>query len=684
MYKRLERKSAIKRRGTMKKGISLIIVSLLFSLGAWADSQYKYIYWDTEIYFGYVIYPEAKHDGKDAIVLREGQARPEVADLNLPIAPGDTIITTERRCEIQFDTGTIIRLDRETELKIETILAQSLSAKNKLTNLLLTKGQVYLMYKRYIRAEIFQIITPNTAVKMNDKSVAMIKVKPDLSTDIHVNEGKTYALFGPDEESTKTETIKKGQSITVMPDHQAVPLQFDEIEDFEAWNEKINREFLELHKGKAVIPKPIQKMPLAVFHFAQKFSFRHGEWLWDSYYGYVWRPFLNDQRYPWGNWRPYYSGRWSSVHGQLFWVPTESWGWVPYHLGIWTWDEKKGWLWLPGSLFAPAWVDWAFYFGRFGWRAWMLEDWLWYGYAGFNGSYIPFYAYMDDNLRSEGIMSPDNAGRKKTVLRVVRKDQLSQKKATPYPLPKEFKKPYKRVIAALENGDERILSTLKKVPEHVMLVNRENLNAPNVHEKTVRLADLSASEQRNFIFQGPMQDPYRVAVYTYTRNEKVALLREKVNGLMRDMEESSPQRQAETTKSTAPQRFTSRSMGIRSVAFESKPSSMRFRDWNPDVRVARKSAVSIRYSSRSNEVSCPELNVSSRHVTGARGYDGPRVRLTSRGPVVSSVSSGAMSSAGSSSKSSSSSNSSSSSTGSSGSKSSSEGSKTSSGNKVKK
>ncbi len=669
----------------MKKGISLIIISLIFSLGAWADSQYKYIYWDTEIYFGYVIYPEAKHDGKDAIVLREGQARPEVADLNLPIAPGDTIITTERRCEIQFDTGTIIRLDRETELKIETILAQSLSAKNKLTNLLLTKGQVYVMYKRYIRAEIFQIITPNTAVKMNDKSVAMIKVKPDWSTDIHVNEGKTYALFGLDEESTKKETIKKGQSITVMPDHQVVPPQFDEIEDFEAWNEKINREFLELHEGKAVIPKPIQKMPLAVFHFAQKFSFRHGEWLWDGFYGYVWRPFLNDQRFPWGNWRPYYSGRWSSVHGQLFWVPTEPWGWVPYHLGIWTWDEKKGWLWLPGSLFAPAWVDWAFYFGRFGWRPWMLADWYWHSYAGFYGSYSPFYAYLNDSLRGEDVMPPSNKDRKKTVLRVVRKDQLSKKKASTYPLPKELEKPYNKIVKALENGDERMLSALKKVPEHVMLINGENLNALNVQEKVVRLADLSASEQKNFISQRQLQDPYRVslqATQTYTRNEKVASLREKVSRLMRDMEDSATQRQTEATRSILPQIVTSRSIAIRSLSSESKRPSLRFRDWNPDVKTARKSGVSIRYSSRSNEVSCPELNVSSRHVTGARGYDGPRVRLTSKGSVATSVSSGSMRSTGSSSSGKSSS--SSSSTGGSGSKSSGGGSKTSSGNKVKK
>lgn len=610
----------------MKKAILLITASLLLSWGLWADSHYQYIYWDTEIYFGHVIYPEAKYDGKDAVVLREGQGRPEVADLNLPIAPGDLIQTTERRCEIQFDTGTVIRLDRNTVLKTETILAQSLSSNSKLTNFILSKGQIYIMYKRYIRKEIFQIITPNTAVKMNHESVAMIKAKPDTSTDIHVNAGKIYALFGPNEARVEKEKIKKGQTITITADHRSLAAPFVEIEDFEAWNEKLNREFLELHKGRAVIPLPIQKMPLAVFHFAQKFSNIHGEWLWDSYFGYVWRPFLNDQRYPWGDWKPYYSGRWTSVDDQLFWVPTEPWGWVPYHLGIWTWDEKKGWLWIPGSFFAPAWVDWAFYFGRFGWRPWMFEDWLWYSYSGFDGSYFPFnrfwyYRQTDD--------ASDQKDQDRKGLHVIRKDQLSRKESSPYPIPKELKRAYKKMAAALANGDERILSSLQKIPEHVSLVNKEDLNTSRVHEKAFSLTALSTDEHKTFINQRTDKNSYRTAVDTYTRNQRISSLRDKFNGLI-------------STESSVPQRVTSRSLGIRSVVFESEKSSGRFRDWNPDIKVARRAGISIKYSSRSNEVRCPELNMSSRQVAGTRGYSGPRVRLTSNGSVVTSISSGSM------------------------------------------
>jgi len=675
----------------MKKAIALIAMSLLFSAGAWADSHYQYIYWDTEIYFGHVIYPEARHDGKDAVVLREGQARPEVADLNLPIAPGDFIQTTERRCEIQFDTGTIIRLDRNTELKIETILAQSLSSKNKLTNFILSKGQIYVMYKRYIRKEIFQIITPNAAVKMNHESVAMIRAKPDRSTDIHVNAGKVYALFGPDKDQIMKEKIKKGQGITVTADHQSSVPDFVEIEDFKAWNEKLNREFLELHKGKAVIPLPIQKMPLAVFHFAQKFSYHHGEWLWDSFFGYVWRPFLNDHRYPWGGWRPYYTGRWTSVDNQLFWVPSEPWGWVPYHLGIWMWDAEKGWLWLPGSFFAPAWVDWAFYFGHFCWRPWMLEDWLWSSYSGFDGSYFPFYASL--NYSQAGDAS-DQGEQNKKVLRVIRKDQLRRKAASPYPLPKELRKSYKKMADALENGDERILSHLQKIPEQVLLINIEDLNSSRVHEKATKFADLSTEEQRSFIVQRPVEDSYRIAVETFARNERVASLRDKFHGLIKIVEgqelktiqipetgrDPSLPAKTESTKADTPQKVASRSMAIRSMAFDPSRTSLRFRDWNPDISVARRVGISINYSSRSNEVRCPELNMTSRQVTGSRGYSGPRVRLTSHGSVATSISSGSMSSTRSSGESSSNASSSSGSA----SKSSAASSKGSSGSKVKK
>ena len=54
-----------------------------------------------------------------------------------------------------------------------------------------------------------------------------------------------------------------------------------------------------------------------------------------------------------------------------------------------------------------------------------------------------------------------------------------------------------------------------------------------------------------------------------------------------------------------------------------------FLDWNPDLRVARELGVRIEYSSRTNEIQCPELRLSSRDRD--RGDSGAVPGLTSRG-----------------------------------------------------
>jgi hypothetical protein len=676
----------------MKKGISFLILSLLVCAGLYGDKNYKYIHSrDADFYFGHVIYPEAKHDGKDAVVLRDSLGSPEVADLNLPIAPGDTIRTSDRRCEIQFDTGTVIRLDRNTELKIETILAQSLSSKNLLTNLLLFNGQVYVMYKRYVQKELFQIITLNTAVKLNHNAVALIKSLKEGGTDVHMSQGRGYALYGPDENAIKKKTIKKSQRITVTPGDQVVAGQYGEIEDFEAWNEKLNREFLEWHEGKTAIPMPIQKLSKGVYYFAQKYSNLYGEWLWDKYLGYVWRPYLNDRSYPGGEWMPYYNGRWTSVQGQLFWVPGEPWGWVPYHLGIWMWNKKKGWLWIPGSVFAPAWVDWGFHQGYFCWRPWSITDW--YGYSVYADGYFPYFASLihpeDDAFYQEKRQDfqPDLPGYGKAVTwQVIVKKQLKKKTPPlplPYPIPKELKKAYKRIVVAMKDGEEEILATLKETPQHMLVVDQKDLNDPGIHEKIVKFTSLSQNKQRDFLFLKSQQDPYLQARQTYNRNEKIAALREKVTDLIRDREglkslgtqefqmadviadnkagdkrksdgkevaiqssgipaKMSLQRQIASPDAIVHDKNFQNTEAIDSKMIRIGRSSVRFRDWNPDVAVARRAGISIRYSSRSNEVRCPELDISSRHVNNSRGYEGPRVHITSRGAVTATGAGGSI------------------------------------------
>jgi hypothetical protein len=585
----------------------------------------------------------------------------------------------------------VIRLDRNTELKIETILARSLSTKRLLTNLLLFKGQIYVMYKNYVHKEIFQVITPYAAMKLNHNSVALIDSSAEGGSDIVMSEGKGYALYGPDENSVKKETVKKSEKVTVTPDHQVVVEDDKEIKDFVAWNEKMNREFSEFHEGKAMLPLPIQKLSKAVMYFAQKYSYLFGEWIYDKYLGYVWRPFLNDRLHG-GGWTPYHNGRWTSVQGQLFWVPSEPWGWVPYHLGIWMWNKTKGWLWIPGSVFAPAWVDWGFHNSFFCWRAWSITDWYLYGVV--NDGYFPYLAHLihpdDDPYYIPGDQEdtsglPVPASGKATAKQVIAKDQL-KKKEPPFPMPKELKETYKRVVIAMKNGEEEILAPMRETPNHMLIVGLKDLNAAAIQEKAVKLTSLAQKDYRDLLDRRTQQDSYLQAAETYKRNEKMAVLQDKVTSLIRDLEglnslgmqefqmsEVIVDNKKENIRDENRKEVTLQSSGIPEVTplqgrtapspdgvfravdrnrgqsgklnpgnFRAPRSSVRFLDWNPDVNIARKVGISIRYSSRSNEVRCPELNMSSRQVSGSRGYEGPRVQLTMRGAATATVSGGSV------------------------------------------
>lgn len=88
----------------------------------------------------------------------------------------------------------------------------------------------------------------------------------------------------------------------------------------------------------------------------------YGEWVRHPYYGWVWFP-----RHMRAGWRPYSVGRWVMSDYGWTWVSYEPFGWATYHYGRWTWDRYVGWLWVPGTQWAPAWVAWQHGNGYIGW-----------------------------------------------------------------------------------------------------------------------------------------------------------------------------------------------------------------------------------------------------------------------------------------------------------------------------
>ena len=590
------------KRGGFRKVI-LGIVFLVASAGLWAAEHYKVVNGPKDFYFVHISYIEMTPEGTDPVVLREGQSGIERAVLNLPVGPGDMVRTSaDRRCEIQFDTGTVVRLDFNTAVRVETILARSLSSLEQISNLALDKGRIYIMYREYDRREIFQVLTPNAAVKMKHNSVVLITAAEDGSSETQVKYGKTEMRFGASERLLDDQAVRKGERLIVQKDNQFQLASSIEGTAFDLWNKEVNAHFEDLHEGLTALPKPIQKLLPAVFYFAQNYGSRYGEWLWDEFYGYVWRPFLNNGMYP-GGWQPYYYGQWSYSGGQMFWVPQEPWGWIPYHLGIWQWDKKHGWVWLPGSMFASAWATWDFYFGYACWRPWGLYDWMGgygpYGYGMSGFSYLDGSWYYNWPYVNGGLGMAANPGRT-----VVRKDQLKQPAATPYPVPSELKGVLKRVTAAFQSGDARIRDAASEIPRHLVFVDKGDLKARAVNEKALTWDQVSKSgappAKENGMARRPV-DPQYGAIRAFRGAGAPAAVPQR-----QDVRAAKPRE--DRNPLTAPLVPERPATPVR----RADGPVARFRDWNPDLRVARELGVHIEYSSRGNEVRCPELGISSK------------------------------------------------------------------------
>ena len=88
----------------------------------------------------------------------------------------------------------------------------------------------------------------------------------------------------------------------------------------------------------------------------------YGDWVMTRDLGWAWFP-----RYVHSSWRPYSDGRWVYTEYGWTWASYEPFGWATYHYGRWSWDQRFGWLWVPGTEWGPAWVSWQYGGGYVGW-----------------------------------------------------------------------------------------------------------------------------------------------------------------------------------------------------------------------------------------------------------------------------------------------------------------------------
>jgi hypothetical protein len=88
----------------------------------------------------------------------------------------------------------------------------------------------------------------------------------------------------------------------------------------------------------------------------------YGQWIEVAPFGWVWSP----ADVP-ADWRPYGDGWW--VYSDYGWTfeSDRPYAWAVYHYGRWLLSDDYGWVWVPGTDWAPAWVAWRYGDDFIGW-----------------------------------------------------------------------------------------------------------------------------------------------------------------------------------------------------------------------------------------------------------------------------------------------------------------------------
>ena len=111
----------------------------------------------------------------------------------------------------------------------------------------------------------------------------------------------------------------------------------------------------------------------------------YGDWDDVEGYGPVFQP-REAQRDR--NWRPYTDGEWVWSDYGWAWRSNEAHGWATSHYGRWVRHAREGWMWVPGSEWAPAWVSWRKSDTHIGWAPLPPEA---HSGRGFNASVDDYY-----------------------------------------------------------------------------------------------------------------------------------------------------------------------------------------------------------------------------------------------------------------------------------------------------
>ncbi|MBZ5634153.1 MAG: FecR domain-containing protein [Acidobacteriia bacterium] len=342
----------------------------------------------------------------DVSVRRGDSGELTAAAPNGPLVANDQLATGQNaRAEIQFDSGNMIRLGADTEVRMG-----ELEDRHYLVQI--ATGITTFTVLRNSGADV-EISTPTVSVRPAEPGSYRISVFPDGTTEITVRSGRAE-IFSP----RGTEMLTAGRTMEARgtpsdPEYMinaAIPQ-----DEWDRWNADRDRALERTSSYRYVSPDIVGAEDLDPY----------GRWTTDPEYGQVWVPTVDP------GWAPYRVGRWvDEPYYGWTWISGDPWGWAPYHYGNW-YMSSFGWAWYPGPFggrhyWRPALVGFfgwgtggfggigvGFGFGNVGWVPLAPHERFrpWYGRGfnnGFNNTTIVNNVRIENNFRNARFVNGRN------------------------------------------------------------------------------------------------------------------------------------------------------------------------------------------------------------------------------------------------------------------------------------
>jgi hypothetical protein len=285
--------------------------------------------------------PPAHISYVDGVAVLERDGRTDTAPASMPLLAGDRVRTENGRLEVLFADGSTLHLDASTVIDVQS---------NEVIRLL--QGRIRLSIAGRNRAVAYRVDAPGGWVQITQSGeyrVAVLRNTAEAEVELAVLRGAAELI----NEDGRTELRAGERAFARSGAAPSYAYVFNSAawDAFDRWSEARRDQRLGVST---------QYLPDTVRPYGPVFD-RYGSWQYDVSYGYVWYPTVHV------GWRPYYYGRWATLRPFGWtWIGADPWAWPTHHFG--RWGVSAGvWFWIPGRIWGPAWVSWAYAPGYVGW-----------------------------------------------------------------------------------------------------------------------------------------------------------------------------------------------------------------------------------------------------------------------------------------------------------------------------